>query len=356
MAAWWRKSGADWLAWIRRPSGLAVAQVARKTVDGLPLLRSCRFFPQPLDEKALADWLRQRGVRAAPAVGVLDRDAYLLLPADEPTLPRAEWSLNLRWKIADRLSYPAEQAVVETFAMPELAKAESRKIYLAVAREARLQQEIALFHRLGLSLQRLDIIDLALGRLADALPQAEEGMALLYWSGEGLVVGVRKKHIFYLARQLEGHYLPLWPSLADSSAHPAVVPPSLFWDELALELRRTFHYYENNFAQEALRMLWLVPFDPLCQRLEGEGLPARGGQGLAAVKVTGSGGRAGQEEGDLSASLVGDALCAALATRLGISVQWLSWQSLLHGLVDVEEEALSACLPAIGALLGQEGG
>ncbi|WP_130472301.1 hypothetical protein [Candidatus Magnetaquicoccus inordinatus] len=395
LSAWWRSlwrrgvPPTERVAWIRRPSGLAVVQLAETMQDGLPVVLRCQFFPEPLSVQELSSWLRHAGLRGARAVGVLDRDAYLLFPAEAPALPRHEWGLNLRWKIADRLGYPAEQAVVECFPLPEGAgKGESARIYLAVARRQRLQEEIALFAQVGLQLQRLDILDLALGRLTDHLPESAEGLALLSWSGEGVLITLRRQRLLYLARLLESCPVALWPqqhnlpsvlaSHTTQSVHglqsshglpiPSpftgtsvapegpVVPAAV--QELAMELHRTLHFYQRSFAQPAVAHLFLLPAAAPCQLPEAERLRLRQAASSAAGQESSWPGlhsepsAAGRNSSTTTEGFVFEQLEHYLATRLGLSVYSLPLEQLLRWQTGVDEEQLSCCLPAIGALLG----
>ncbi|MBF0097578.1 MAG: hypothetical protein HQM04_04745 [Magnetococcales bacterium] len=310
-----------------------MAQVHSQRLDNLPLLRRCQFFPEPVIPEEVNAWVRQAGLRGAPAVGVLDRDAYLLFPADRPNLPRSEWGLNLRWKIADRLGYPAQEAVVETFALPGGAS-KSERIYVAVARSIRLQQEVALFHQAELRLQRLDIVELALGRLTDTLPEAETGVALLYWSGAGLLVILRRQGLFYLARLLENVSLDLWspapPAPATQSASDAV-------DHLAMELHRTLHFYQNSFAQPTPHNLYVLPMSPLCRQAEMERLQTREKYAWPGTP----------------AQALPMVICEQLSKRLELTVQPLPLQAVLRWQDGVDEALLSCCLPALGALVGE---
>ncbi|MBF0460289.1 MAG: hypothetical protein HQL87_02740 [Magnetococcales bacterium] len=343
-APWRRQKVHGVVAVLRRPDGIGLVHLLFEPGTALPMVARCLFQPEqdfPAQLRLLTAWVRQYGLHGARFVGLLNRDEYLLLPADAPALPRAEWAINMRWKIADRIPYPVEQAVVEIFALPgPLPQEESGKIYVAVAQEATVQRAADLFLHAGLSLVGIDILDLALGRLTDTLPEDAPGLGLLYWTGHGGVIQVRRQHTLFLARLLETSPQPVWQPPTDTI--PAFSPTrnSLALDTLAVELRRTFHFYEDNFSQPPLEHLFVIPVGYV-----GGDAPFHTGYDwptpLAGASVA-------EAEGWPDAATH----CAALADKLGMRVQALPLERVVQWAPEVREADLIECLPALGAALG----
>ncbi|MEO5340340.1 MAG: hypothetical protein H7837_07470 [Magnetococcus sp. MYC-9] len=343
------------VAVMRRAESIGLAQVLFET-GSVPLVTRALFQAEQmpsLQAGLLAEWVRQYGLQRARAVGVLSRESYLLFPAEAPDLPRAEWSLNMRWKIADRIHYPPEQAVVELFDLPgSAAQAESGKIYVAVAQESTVQEEVALFLQAGLSLLGIDILDLSLGRLTDALPEDGRGLGLLYWTAAGGVVSVRRNRTLYLARGLETGRRQIGRALADSGSPTALQGDPFVLDELAAELRRTFDFYENNFLQPPLEKLFIVPAGK-----EGLELPTQWAGSTGRDRWLDDGGYAWQESSTpapapgLWNAHLEELLCDELSARLGLGVEPLPLRRLLRWSAEVQEADLMGCLPAVGAAL-----
>ncbi|MEO5364082.1 MAG: hypothetical protein H7838_10735, partial [Magnetococcus sp. DMHC-8] len=96
------------VAVLRRGEGLGMVHLLPGTDGCRPRVTHGLFQPAVAEPaRRLAEWVGQHGLGRARFVGVLNRDEYRLFPHDAPDLPRAEWGLNLRWKIADRIDYPA---------------------------------------------------------------------------------------------------------------------------------------------------------------------------------------------------------------------------------------------------------
>ncbi|MEO5348056.1 MAG: hypothetical protein H7836_00170 [Magnetococcus sp. YQC-3] len=307
---------------VQRSDGLGLVHLTQTVGVEPPMIAHCLFQPAVLDtSRLLAEWVRRYGLEKARFVGLLDRSHYLLFPADKPALPREEWAINMRWKIADRIHYPPEQAVVELFDLPSQGAAD--KLYVAVAQERVVRSAVDLFVRADLPLAGLDILDLAMGRLTDHLPEDRQGLALLYWTAAGGVVSVRRDRQLFLARAIE-------------SREPA---------ELADALQRTFRFYENNFAQPPLEQLFIVPMGEGCQEA-GAAAPdpsVRGYEWRTEPLIAPASG----EEGEPCSHFP-----AALAERLGMRVQWLPLERVLRYAPGIREADLLCCLPAVGAALG----
>ncbi|MBF0402046.1 MAG: hypothetical protein HQL90_14940 [Magnetococcales bacterium] len=313
---------------IRRDNGVGLVHLLFESGEEQPILAHCRYQSenQPrIQQRLLTEWVQQWGLRNSRCVALLDRESYLLFPTDAPPLPQEEWGLNLRWKLADRIHYPPEQAVVEIFERPGSAHlGESGKIYLAVAHDAQVQREVDFLLQAGLSLAGLDILDLAAGRLTDALPEDGQGVGLLFWTDHGGVVQVRRNRTLFLARTIETKRQQIWQQpTTDPSTIPPLVDFPAALDELVTELRRTFDYYENHFLHPPLEQLFLMPVVD--------------GDWNGAVPSS-------QRHDEQS-------LLATLSERLEMPVARLPLERLLRNTSLFTESDLIGCLPAIGAAL-----
>ncbi len=345
------------VAILQQSGDLGLVHLLSDPDDERPLVSRCLFQPAVGEPSPLlAEWVQRYGLGRSRFVGLLNREEYLLFPYDAPDLPRGEWGMNIRWKIADRLGYPAEQAVVETFDLPGSATQEtSGKIYVAVAPETTVQRKVDLFLNADLPLWGLDMADLALGRLTDTLPEDARGLGLLYWTGEGGVIQVRRRQTLFLSRTLETRRQPIWRAL--ENATPSIPPEAdhAALDHLATELRRTFHFYENNFLQPPLDHLFVMPTNP-----SSRDLPWRTGDPLDHMTPGQTeSGYAWRSEPVMTPppapipwALLEERLLAALADRLGMRVSMLPLERVMRRAPDVQEADLIDCLPAIGAALG----
>ncbi|MBF0214814.1 MAG: hypothetical protein HQM00_14845 [Magnetococcales bacterium] len=245
-----------------------------------------------------------------PFVGVLDRGAYVLLPAEAPDVPREEWAATMKWRIKDQITFPVTQAVLEVFDMPGTGSsdADSGRIYVAAAKENEVRRHLQLFHDAGVDPIALDIQELALLNFTRTLEDVAEGVALLHLEAKSGQVMMIKSGRFYLARRIESGLESLMASLdADGSG----VDRAPYMDRVALEVQRTMDYFESHFSQAPASSLYIAPFP---QVIEG--------------------------------------VRQALAQRLGMRVRYLPLSESLEMPEGWSEVALARALPAIGAAMG----
>lgn len=333
-----RKSGAHALgvvAVMRRPEGVGLAHVRFDAGHERPVLHRCLFHPvedRDAHQRVISRLVRRCGVEKARFVGVLERADYSLFPADAPALPRDEWGMNMRWKIGDRIDYPVEEAVVELFDLPgRVVEEPSGKVYVAVARDADVQKHVDWFLDAGLNLVAIDILELALGRLTDRLPEDQGGVALLHWEGTAGVVMVRRHGRLFLARTIEVSAPSLEPSwvmsdapggLSESESESEKSERASRLTALTRALRRTFDFYESTFHQSPLEALFITPSSiQAFDGLSGAGVS----RGVTCV--------------------------AGLADALGMRVQVLPLEQVVVCAPDVQQDDLAHCLPAVGAAL-----
>ena len=308
MALFRRRRPPGVAALVQGDDGIALAQVVAAGAGGLPVLAACRFVPLAAGERPegpAAALVRGCRLEKARFVGLLNREDYALFPAQAPALPRAEWDDNLRWKIADHIDFPAEEAVVACFDQP----GEPDRIHVAAAHEAAVRRCAALFHAAGLDLTAIGIRELALNRLGAGLPDdGADGVALLHLGErQGLIV-LTRNGLLHLARAFDIDRRRLERSLAEGGGGAADALDGGPLDGVALEVRRTLEYYESRFAQPAPGRLHVAP---------------------TAAPMPGLG--------------------PALAGRLGMAVAPFTLDGLLHLPEPVAAPLLAHCLPAIGA-------
>ncbi|MBF0263080.1 MAG: hypothetical protein HQL97_14725, partial [Magnetococcales bacterium] len=210
-----------------------------------PKLQVCVFAPVAKGQtpaKVAQTLIKSHKLEKAHFVGVLDRSAYVLFPADAPEMPREEWNAAMKWRIKDQIPFPVTQAVVEIFEMP----GNSTRIYVAVAKESEVRDAVRLFQGVGVKLTALDIPELALRNLARGLPDDHDGMVVLHLERKSGMVMLIKRGRFYLARRFENGLDTLLQALDEDGGGVTRAP---FMDRIALEAQRTMDYFESHFGQ-----------------------------------------------------------------------------------------------------------
>ncbi len=218
--------------------------------DGSPRLLACDELasaPQAVDA-ALADWVERNGARRAHAVGVLARDEYQVLSIDAPPVEASELRDAIGWSIRDLIDFPLDEAVIDTFDMPESARRGRNTVYVVVARRQTVATRVAQLSRAGRNVQAIDIPELAQREVSGRL-DVDGGHALLALDARQGLLTVFRAGEHYLARALDiGR-----TTLAERGGAAS--------NDLVLEVQRSFDYYESALSQPPLGSLLLFPAD-----------------------------------------------------------------------------------------------
>jgi len=234
--------------------GVAVAHVLRQG-DAEPRLTACDFLPGRGEEQAnvLREWLKEKGLAGSRSVFALAPELYQLLQVAPPEVPDGELRDAVRWQIRDLIDFPLEEAVVDVFQVPRDVQREgARTAYVVVARQSHLRQRVALLQGLKVKLQAIDIPELVLRNIGNLLPDADKGVALLYFGSDSGRIVICRGGKLCLARNINIGAEALRP---DSAYRRDMI------DAVALEIQRSLDFFESNFAQPAITSLVLTPLE-----------------------------------------------------------------------------------------------
>ncbi len=232
------------------PEGCAIATIRR--IKGRRVLESCvSVAANPVEQtKIIADWVSEKG-RASDAISsVLDAADYQLVQVESPDVLPAELKAAVRWRLKDVIDFPVEEAVVDVFDMPEPARRTgARMMYAVAAKSQAIARRVA---GLSAAARRFDVIDipeLALRNIAALLPEAAQGLILLWLEGDSAQLLVIKGTTLYVTR-----HVPFAGQSAEADGLPNV-------DAIALEVQRSMDYFESHYDQAPLRHLIVAPHD-----------------------------------------------------------------------------------------------
>ncbi len=233
------------------PEGCAIATIRR--IKGRRVLESCvSVAANPVEQtKIIADWVSEKG-RASDAISsVLDAADYQLVQVESPDVLPAELKAAVRWRLKDVIDFPVEEAVVDVFDMPEPARRTgARMMYAVAAKSQAIARRVA---GLSAAARRFDVIDipeLALRNIAALLPEAADGLILLWLEGDSAQLLVIKQSTLYVTRHVQ-----FAAEVAEADGLPNV-------DAIALEVQRSMDYFESHYDQAPLRHLIVAPRDP----------------------------------------------------------------------------------------------
>jgi MSHA biogenesis protein MshI len=240
--------------------GVVLAVLRRPSRDRGPVLLACdRIAGRELRGADLKPWVGRNRAGRVPAVALLAAGEYQVIQIDAPPVPAAEMRVAAGWRIRDLIDYPLEQAVIDTFALPEPAQRGTARINVVAARRDLVAERLARMRAAGFALQAIDIPELAQGEAGNRLPADERGHALLALERASGLITIARDNEQYLARPLDAGF-------ADIARGEDGI------DALVLEVQRSFDYFESAMSQPPVGVLYLHPagddMDTLARAIE----------------------------------------------------------------------------------------
>lgn len=249
------------------PDHLTIAHIAS---GQRPTIQALHQVPNPgLSVSALRTLAKDLGLHNLPWTWILPHEQYQLMLVDVPDVPEEEISDALRWRVKDLISFPLEEAAVDTFLLPaEAFHGRSRMAFAVVARREQVDPVADTFGLAGLRLDSVDVADTALRNLAAMTAQAP-AMALLLAADNDSVLNATYHKELCLNRAISlGTQDLSEPQTTpdDDAGNLALESQSeMRLDSLGLELQRSFDYFETQMGlghMTELRVLADTPLDP----------------------------------------------------------------------------------------------
>lgn len=188
---------------------------------------------------------------------VLNPDDYQRIKIDTPPVPEAEIPLAIRWKIADLIDFPVDEAVLDYYPVP-ISNGNEATLDVIACPNSIIKPKIAHCTQAGLRLKVIDIQETCLRNLAALLPKNEQGVTVLYLQKTFGIILIQKQGIIYLARQINIGYerLNLLNKFDTDS-----------YDNLALEIQRSLDYIESYYRISITSALAIIPWADNSQTL-----------------------------------------------------------------------------------------
>lgn len=250
-----KKSSADVLGIEISDKGISLAQ-AKPDENGQLKITLCLSANCEKSAHAtqLKEWVNANGLEGSGCHVVLPSAQYKTLPVEKPPVEDAELVDAVRWKVKDLLDYPVEDAVIDVFEFPKDAlRGRPEQVSVVCSRAATIQHVVNLISASGLKLLTIDIIDLALRNLAAKLAETEHKTAALLYlrPGHGAIVLVKGETLYF-----SRHFDFSVDALNDVEQQDNVI------QHLALEVQRSFDYFDSQMAQVPPQTLYLMGPSP----------------------------------------------------------------------------------------------
>jgi len=239
-----------------RPDGLALAILRSKKDDPSAGLEY-RYEPCSAAERedVLKKMVAEFGLSGMACRAVLPVDQYKTYPIDKPEVEDSELSDAARWRVKDLLEFDLEDAVTDVYDFPAdgLRGGRLPQLNVVVCRKAIVESMVALVSSSEMELKSIDIADLSLRNIAlQQNQETDRSIALLYLRrGAGNMVFVKNEEL-YLARHFEFSV----DALTDPAQQESVI------QYLALEIQRSFDYFESQLGQIPPKEITLFGPDP----------------------------------------------------------------------------------------------
>ena len=283
--------------------GVSFAYIQRPAAQE-PRLLHCEFLACD-DISSAPDVLRNRliklGIQKLTCNLLMNTNQYQLLLGEAPKVPLEELAEALRWRVKDLIQFPIAEAAIDAFLLPEdSARVGNRMAYAVVTQRQHLVQLIAHAKKAHLSLESIDIAELAMRNLAQTCCDTKRGIALIKLGQGGGNLQIIRDGNLYLSRQF-------------SLAYNGGLLDDLPAEALVLELQRSLDYFERQMRQTPPSHVYIC------------------GENITADKLT-----------------------AEIRNSLSVKIEVLDINRGLQIESKVQEHTLSLCLLALGAALRQD--
>lgn len=234
------------------PSGVCLSRIVRGT-GGRPritLFETRTWGMAGGDEEILSKLVDDYGLDRSFCITLLNDGEYNLLLTEAPDVPADELKAAVRWRIKDLIDYHLNDATLDVFAIPsDNIPGQSRLMYAVAARSSVIKECIAHLEDAGVSLEVIDIPELAQRNLAALLPEDDQGVVLLHFGPKSGLLTITRQGEIYLTRNID-----IGLEALQQTNEIAVLA-----DRVALEVQRSLDYYDSHFRQAPVRKMVITP-------------------------------------------------------------------------------------------------
>lgn len=286
------------------PDGISYAHV-KKDKAGQVLLDTCEFAPLEENEgyeSLLHRLIKEHHAKKSQFVCVMPPDSYSLFQVEAPDVPPDELRAAVRWGIKDIIDFHIDDAVIDVFDIPEqIGQEGSNMMYVVAARANEIQQQVNILHEAGLTIQAIDINELALRNIVLEMKQGVDGIVLISLSRTSGEISLLHKGNLYLSRSIQigsdqlreaydadsantsntntpapgasltdllDRQVEMGPDELrraydmDSTGAPSAGPAlKNLLDNIALELQYSMDYYESHYSAPPMQNIVVAPME-----------------------------------------------------------------------------------------------
>jgi len=163
---------------------------------------------------------------------ILQPEQYQLLQTESLPVSPKEFQAAIRWKVKELLSFPIQDAVIDSFPIPvDTASTTVTTIMLVIARLSILKPLSDQISASGLNLATIDIPELSLRNLTAVYEKDKKSTALIYLQEDNSQLIITHQQQLYFSRVLNFGIKTLENSI----------------EQALLELQRSFDYFQGQW-------------------------------------------------------------------------------------------------------------
>lgn len=242
-----------WMSVSFDRESLSVAHVCRRPgrKPEVLMLRS--------EQRGAGDLFVLRGLARSHGLGqchsslLLKPDEYHLFQIELPSVPPDEMKEAVRWKIKDMVDSPVEDLTIDLAEVPGIAgrTGRVRQGLVAAASDALIAEKMSLFDSSGVTLEAIDIPEMAIRNIAALFEEPDRGLAVLVVDEDRMLLVFTFRGELYAVRQIE---------IARSKLEEAEGEwRQQLFDRIGLETQRSLDNFERLHSYISVSCVMLSP-------------------------------------------------------------------------------------------------
>jgi len=234
--------------------GIALVTVKRGSLS--LILEMCEFIPCLPEDQAsqLIRLVKQHELDQIPCNCVLLPSEFELLQVDAPEVPSQEISSALRWQIKDLIDFHVDDAVIDHIELPNESTSGKNQLLVVASRESIIRGYVDQLQSAEINLKTIDIAVQAARNIVNFQSKelSHNSIGLLNLWDDVAKISVILNNDLYINRS-SNIGLESLAHVSDQDENS-----QLILDSLALELQRTFDYYESHSRQAPISQLFII--------------------------------------------------------------------------------------------------
>lgn len=234
--------------------GVCTSRITRVT-GSKPVVEQASFFAvkQPLTPEALEKIARDAQAAQYHCATLLGGRDYQMLAVESPNVQPDELKAAVRWRLKDMLDFHVDDATIDVLDIPAdpNASVRSNAMFAVAARNSVVEARMNLFAGARVSMEVIDIPEMAQRNISAMLEPEGRGLAMLSFNEDGGLLTVSFRAELYLSRRIDVTIEQVMESDPDRR--------NQYFDKVTLELQRSLDHFDRQFHFVTVSKLVLAP-------------------------------------------------------------------------------------------------